>query len=476
MHEERIRAIIMDINKFLSKLFGNKSTRDMKLIQPWVEKIKAAYPAIQALDNDALRAKTKELQHTIQHSADDIKEKIEELKGKVEETPIEDREVIFSQIDKLETQVLDRMEVALNDALPEVFAIVKDTARRFAENETIEVTANDFDRELAASHDFVTIEGDKAIYQNHWVAGGNDTKWNMVHYDVQLFGGVVLHQGKIAEMATGEGKTLVGTLPVFLNALTGNGVHVVTVNDYLAKRDSEWMGPLYMFHGLSVDCIDKHQPNSESRRRAYQADITFGTNNEFGFDYLRDNMAMSPKDLVQRRHNYAIVDEVDSVLIDDARTPLIISGPVPKGDDQLFEQYQPLVQHLVEVQRKLATQYLAEAKQLIKSGDKNRKKKVSLPCSAATRLCLRTIRSLSSSLKLVSKLVCSRLRKSIWRTTTAVCPRLLNLFTLLWTRKCTVSTLPTRVTNGWPTRCMTTSSLCCPTSLPNFHSSRQTRH
>ena len=370
MHEKRIRAIIMDINKFLSKLFGNKSTRDMKLIQPWVEKIKAAYPAIQALDNDALRAKTKELQHTIQHSADDIKEKIEELKGKVEETPIEDREVIFSQIDKLETQVLDRMEVALNDALPEVFAIVKDTARRFAENETIEVTANDFDRELAASHDFVTIEGDKAIYQNHWVAGGNDTKWNMVHYDVQLFGGVVLHQGKIAEMATGEGKTLVGTLPVFLNALTGNGVHVVTVNDYLAKRDSEWMGPLYMFHGLSVDCIDKHQPNSESRRRAYQADITFGTNNEFGFDYLRDNMAMSPKDLVQRRHNYAIVDEVDSVLIDDARTPLIISGPVPKGDDQLFEQYQPLVQHLVEVQRKLATQYLAEAKQLIKSGDK----------------------------------------------------------------------------------------------------------
>ena len=335
---------IMDINKILSKLFGNKSSRDMKAIQPWVEKIKAAYPAIQALDNDGLRAKTKEWQEKIQHSADDIKEKIEALKAKVEETPIEDREVIFNQIDKLETQVLDKMEEALNEALPEVLAIVKDTARRFAENETVEVTANDFDRELATSHDFVTIEGDKAIYQNHWIAGGNDTKWNMVHYDVQLFGGVVLHQGKIAEMATGEGKTLVGTLPVFLNALTGNGVHVVTVNDYLAKRDSEWMGPLYMFHGLSVDCIDKHQPNSESRRRAYQADITFGTNNEFGFDYLRDNMAMSPKDLVQRRHNYAIVDEVDSVLIDDARTPLIISGPVPKGDDQLYEQYQPLVE------------------------------------------------------------------------------------------------------------------------------------
>ena len=360
----------MDINKFLSKLFGNKSTRDMKLIQPWVEKVKAAYPAIQALDDDALRAKTKELQEKIQSSANDLKEKIAELKAKVEETPIEDREVIFNQIDKLEKEVLERYEVALNEALPDAFAIVKETARRFAENDEITVTANDFDRELAARHDFVRIEGDKAIYQNHWVAGGNDLKWNMVHYDVQLFGGVVLHQGKIAEMATGEGKTLVATLPVFLNALTGNGVHVVTVNDYLAKRDSEWMGPLYMFHGLSVDCIDKHQPNSEARRRAYQADITFGTNNEFGFDYLRDNMAMSPRDLVQRSHNYAIVDEVDSVLIDDARTPLIISGPVPKGDDQLFEQYQPLVERLYETQRKLATQYLAIAKQLIASEDK----------------------------------------------------------------------------------------------------------
>ena len=362
----------MDINKILSKLFGNKSTRDMKLIQPWVEKVKAAYPAIQQLDNDGLRAKTKELQHNIQSSANDLKAKIDELKAKIDATPIEDRAVIFNQIDKLEEQVLDRMEEALTAALPDAFAIVKDTARRFSENDTIEVTATDFDRELAAMHDFVRIEGDKAIYQNHWLAGGNDLKWNMVHYDVQLFGGVVLTQGKIAEMATGEGKTLVATLPVFLNALTGNGVHVVTVNDYLAKRDSEWMGPLYMFHGLSVDCIDKHQPNSESRRRAYQADITFGTNNEFGFDYLRDNMAMSPKDLVQRRHNYAIVDEVDSVLIDDARTPLIISGPVPKGDDQLFEQYQPLVERLVEVQRKLATQYLAEAKQMIASGDKKK--------------------------------------------------------------------------------------------------------
>ena len=359
----------MDINKFLSKLFGNKSTRDMKLIQPWVEKIKAVYPTIEQLDNDALRAKTKELQHTIQHSADDIKEKIDELKQKIEETPIEDREVIFNQIDKLETQVLDKMEDALTEALPEVFAIVKDTARRFAQNETIEVTANDFDRELAATRDFVTIEGDKAIYQNHWIAGGNDMQWNMVHYDVQLFGGVVLHQGKIAEMATGEGKTLVGTLPVFLNALTGNGVHVVTVNDYLAKRDSEWMGPLYMFHGLTVDCIDKYRPNSDERRRAYACDITFGTNNEFGFDYLRDNMATSPLDLVQRGHNYAIVDEVDSVLIDDARTPLIISGPVPKGEDQMFDEYKHRVEQLVRTQTTLTTKLLTEAKAKMGSTD-----------------------------------------------------------------------------------------------------------
>lgn len=355
----------MDINKLLSKIFGNKSTRDMKEIQPWVEKIKKAEPAIQALDNDGLRAKTQELKNIIQSSANDIKEKITELKGKIEDTPIEDREPIFSQIDKLEKEVLERYDKKLDEVLPEAFAIVRETARRFSQNEEITVTATDFDRELAATHDFVRIDGDKAIYQNHWIAGGNEITWNMVHYDVQLFGGVVLHQGKIAEMATGEGKTLVATLPVFLNALTGNGVHVVTVNDYLAKRDSEWMGTIYMFHGLSVDCIDKHQPNSAARRKAYQADITFGTNNEFGFDYLRDNMAISPEDLVQRAHNYAIVDEVDSVLIDDARTPLIISGPVPKGDDQMFEQFQPLVENLVNVQRQLATKYLAEAKQLI---------------------------------------------------------------------------------------------------------------
>ena len=362
----------MDINNFLSKIFGNKATRDMKAIQPYVDKVKEIYPTFAALSNDELRAKTKEIQTKVQHSADDLKEKIADLKAKIEKTPIEEREVIFNQIDKLEKEVLDRMEEALNEVQPIAFAIVKDTARRFTENEELVVTANDFDRELAATRDFVRIEGDKAIYQNHWLAGGNDMKWDMVHYDVQLIGGTVLHQGKIAEMATGEGKTLVSTLPVFLNALTGNGVHVVTVNDYLAKRDSEWNGPIYMFHGLSVDCIDKHQPNSEARRQAYMADITFGTNNEFGFDYLRDNMAMAPGDLVQRRHNYAIVDEVDSVLIDDARTPLIISGPVPKGDVQLFEEYQPLVERLVDVQRKLATQYLAEAKTLIASGDKEK--------------------------------------------------------------------------------------------------------
>ncbi len=360
----------MSLNSFLKSLFGDKSSRDMKLIQPIVEKVKAAYPAIQALSNDELRAKTKEIQAYVQDSAKEQKEKIEALKATIEDTPIDERESIFNEIDKLDKEVLDIYEKALDEVLPVAFSIVKETARRFSENEDIVVTANDFDRELAIEHDFVDIDGDKAIYHNHWVAGGNEQKWDMVHYDVQLFGGAVLHQGKIAEMATGEGKTLVATLPVFLNALTGNGVHVVTVNDYLAKRDTEWMGPLYMFNGLSVDCIDKHRPNSPERRKAYQADITFGTNNEFGFDYLRDNMAISPADLVQRRHNYAIVDEVDSVLIDDARTPLIISGPVENGDDQMFEEYQPLVEKLVSVQRQLATQYLAEAKTKISEGQK----------------------------------------------------------------------------------------------------------
>jgi len=360
----------MGFNEFLSSIFGNKATRDMKEIKPWVDKVKAAYPEVAALDNDALRAKTEELKAYIRNSATEQRAKVEELKASVESIELEEREEVFAQIDKIEKEILDIYEKALDEVLPVAFSIVKETAKRFSENEEIVVTATEFDRHLAATKDFVRIEGDKAVYQNHWIAGGNDTLWNMVHYDVQLFGGVVLHKGKIAEMATGEGKTLVATLPVFLNALTGNGVHVVTVNDYLAKRDSEWMGPLYMFHGLSVDCIDRHQPNSDARRQAYLADITFGTNNEFGFDYLRDNMAISPKDLVQRQHNYAIVDEVDSVLIDDARTPLIISGPVPKGDDQLFEQLRPQVERLVEAQKKLATQYLADAKRLIASNDK----------------------------------------------------------------------------------------------------------
>lgn len=370
----------MDFNKLLSKIFGSKATRDMKEIQPWVEKIKAVSPTIEALTNDELRAKTEELKRNIQGSGDELNAQIAEIRAKIEETPIEDRELLFNKIDKLEKEVLERMDVALEEALPEAFAIVKETARRFAQNETIEVTANDYDRELAMTRDFVTIseDGTKAIYQNHWLAGGNDLKWEMVHYDVQLFGGVVLTQGKIAEMATGEGKTLVATCPVFLRALSGRGVHVVTVNDYLAKRDSEWMGPLYQFHGLSVDCIDKHQPNSEARRRAYNSDITFGTNNEFGFDYLRDNMAMSPADLVQRKHYYAIVDEVDSVLIDDARTPLIISGPVERGDDQMYEEYQPLVERLVAVQKKLATEYLTEAKRLLKSDNKEDREKGNL--------------------------------------------------------------------------------------------------
>ena len=370
----------MDFNKLLSKIFGSKATRDMKEIQPWVEKIKAVSPTIEALTNDELRAKTEELKRNIQGSGDELNAQIAEIRAKIEETPIEDRELLFNKIDKLEKEVLERMDVALEEALPEAFAIVKETARRFAQNETIEVTANDYDRELAMTRDFVTIseDGTKAIYQNHWLAGGNDLKWEMVHYDVQLFGGVVLTQGKIAEMATGEGKTLVATCPVFLRALSGRGVHVVTVNDYLAKRDSEWMGPLYQFHGLSVDCIDKHQPNSEARRRAYNSDITFGKNNEFGFDYIRDNMAMSPTDLVQRKHYYAIVDEVDSVLIDDARTPLIISGPVERGDDQMYEEYQPLVERLVAVQKKLATEYLTEAKRLLKSDNKEDREKGNL--------------------------------------------------------------------------------------------------
>ena len=360
----------MGFNEFLSKIFGNKSQRDLKEIMPFIDKIKAVEPCIQALDNDGLRALSADIKQQIAAYVANERQKVVDLRQKIEETDIEKRESIYEEIDKLEKQITDKYEVILDEKLPEAFAIIKETARRFKDNEEIEVTANDFDRNLAATFDFVEIDGDKAYYKNEWMAGGNLVRWDMAHYDVQLIGGVVLHKGKIAEMATGEGKTLVATLPVFLNALTGNGVHVVTVNDYLSKRDSEWMGPLYMFHGLSVDCIDKHRPNSEERRKAYNADITFGTNNEFGFDYLRDNMAIDPLDLVQRSHNYAIVDEVDSVLIDDARTPLIISGPVPRGEDQMFEEYRSKVEFLVKQQSDLATKLLAEARQKINSEDK----------------------------------------------------------------------------------------------------------
>ncbi len=361
----------MDILTGLIKLlFGSKADKDRKEVEPYLNKIKEIYPSIKALSNDELRAHSAALRKRIADFIAEDEASIVEQKKRLEsaDISISEKEKISKNIDTTEKRIDEKIEKILDEILPEAFAIMKDTARRFAENDTVVVTANDFDRNLAATKDFVKIEGDKAVYANHWMAGGNDVKWDMVHYDVQLFGGVVLHKGKIAEMATGEGKTLVATLPVFLNALAGKGVHMVTVNDYLARRDSEWMGPMYEFHGLSVDCIDVHQPNSEARRKAYMADITFGTNNEYGFDYLRDNMASSPKDLVQRKHHYAIVDEVDSVLIDDARTPLIISGPVPKGDDQLFEQYRPSIEHLYGLQRDLVTNLVAESRKLASEG------------------------------------------------------------------------------------------------------------
>ena len=361
----------MDIVSNIIKLFfGSKTDKDRKLIEPYVQKIKDIYPSIERLSNDELREHSAALMKQIADfiAADEAHIAEQKVKLELAETTLSEKEKISKDIEQTTKRIDEKIEQKLDEILPEAFAIMKDTARRFTQNETVVVTANDFDRDLAAKKDFVTIEDDKAIYATHWIAGGNDLKWEMVHYDVQLFGGVVLHKGKIAEMATGEGKTLVATLPVFLNALARKGVHVVTVNDYLARRDSEWMGPMYEFHGLSVDCIDKHQPNSESRRKAYLADITFGTNNEYGFDYLRDNMASSPKDLVQRKHHFAIVDEVDSVLIDDARTPLIISGPVPKGDDQLFEQYRPSIEHLYNLQKNMVTALVAESRKLFAEG------------------------------------------------------------------------------------------------------------
>ncbi|MFI3302095.1 MAG: preprotein translocase subunit SecA [Rikenellaceae bacterium] len=363
----------MDILSSLIKLiFGSKADKDRKEIEPYVEKIKAIYPAVAALSNDELRSRSAALKLSIADYIAPEETKIVELKKRLElhDIALSEKEQISKEVETLTKKIDEKIEEKLDEILPEAFAIMKDTARRFSEHETVTVTATQFDRDLAAEKDFVTIDGNDAIYNTHWIAGGNDLKWEMTHYDVQLFGGVVLHKGKIAEMATGEGKTLVATLPVFLNALAGKGVHLVTVNDYLAKRDSEWMGPIYQFHGLSVDCIDKHRPNSEERRKAYAADITFGTNNEYGFDYLRDNMATSPEDLVQRKHHFAIVDEVDSVLIDDARTPLIISGPVPRGDDQMFEQYRPAIETLFNLQKNLVTSLLAESKSLI-SGDKS---------------------------------------------------------------------------------------------------------
>ncbi|HOU74476.1 MAG TPA: preprotein translocase subunit SecA [Tenuifilum sp.] len=361
----------MGLSNFLTKFFGTKSDRDLRELMPIVNKIREAYPRYTTLTNDQLREETDRLRKVVRDYIAEDEAKVEQLKAQMESDEIdyEEKERVYKEVERLTKQIDDKIEEVLNQVLPDAFSIVKETARRFKENEIIEVTATQFDRDLAARKDFVTIQGDKAIYKNRWMAGGNEIVWDMVHYDVQLIGGVVLHQGKIAEMATGEGKTLVATLPVFLNALAGKGVHVVTVNDYLARRDSEWMGPIYEFHGLSVDCIDKHQPNSEARRRAYNCDITYGTNNEFGFDYLRDNMAIAPDDLVQRKHHYAIVDEVDSVLIDDARTPLIISGPVPKGEDQMFEEYKPKVEKLVNAQRSLITQLLTDARKLISEGN-----------------------------------------------------------------------------------------------------------
>ena len=372
----------MALVDIIKKVFGTKSDRDMKQVKPILDKVLAAYESIDKLSNDELRAKTEELKKKLRDGEAPFEKRIAEIKEELEkDIPVSQKESLATESDKLVKDEDAEIEKLLNEILPEAFAIMKSTARRFAQNPVVEVTASDFDRQLSISHDFVTIEGDKALWKNHWMAGGNEVTWDMVHYNVQLIGGIILHQGKIAEMATGEGKTLVATLPVFLNAIAGKGVHMVTVNDYLSKRDSEWMGPLYMFHGLSVDCIDKHEPNSDARRRAYECDITFGTNNEFGFDYLRDNMATRLNDLVQRKHHFAIVDEVDSVLIDDARTPLIISGPVAKTqDDEQFKLFRPYVEKLCSSQRALITKTLNDAKKAIAEGKEDEGAKLLFRC------------------------------------------------------------------------------------------------
>lgn len=369
----------MSFTGFLSKIFGDKSSRDRKLLQPLVDRINAIGPDLKPLTNDELRARIDAVRADIDGATAEDRKAIEEARATIETLPVDQRQHLWDEIDRREKNILDTLEKKLDEHLCEVFAVMRETAARFAANADVVVTARQLDRDLAAQgRDFVTIDGDKAVWHNHWMAGGNEITWDMVHYDVQLMGGIVLHQGKIAEMATGEGKTLVATLPVFLRSLSRRGVHVVTVNDYLSKRDSEWMGPLYMFHGSTVDCIDKHEPNTPERRAAYNCDITFGTNNEFGFDYLRDNMAMDPEDMVQRKHYYAIVDEVDSVLIDDARTPLIISGPVPKGDDQYFDEFKQNVKNVVQAQQRLVTQILAEAKAKLVSEDKDTRKEGAL--------------------------------------------------------------------------------------------------
>ncbi|MDN5216300.1 preprotein translocase subunit SecA [Fulvivirgaceae bacterium BMA12] len=360
------------VTKGITKIFGNKSEKDIKAVMPLVEKVNEAYEALFAISDDELRAKTKEIKAVIAQELKEIDDELAALHQQIEDNPdidIHQKEEIFDKIDKLEESRNKELEKVLLKVLPDAFAVVKETARRFKDNEKLEVTADLFDKQIAAEKSNVEIQGEKAIWHNRWIAAGNEIVWDMLHYDVQIIGGIILHEGKIAEMATGEGKTLVATLPAFLNALAQRGVHVVTVNDYLAKRDSEWMAPLFEFHGLTIDCIDKHEPNSESRRKAYRADISYGTNNEFGFDYLRDNMARDPEELVQRKHHFAMVDEVDSVLIDEARTPLIISGPVPKGDIHEFHELKPRIAKLVEAQKKLVSQYLIQAKKQINEED-----------------------------------------------------------------------------------------------------------
>ena len=466
----------MSLNSFLSKIFGNKSQRDLKEIKPTIDKINAIGPTLKDLTNDELRGKIQTVRDDIAAATRDDENAVAELKAQIEDLPFDKRQPLWDKIDEHEKHILETLEEKLNEHLPIVFATMRETAARFSANEIIEVTATDLDRRLAVEgHDFVSIDGDKAIWKNKWMAGGNEITWDMTHYDVQLIGGVVLHSGKIAEMATGEGKTLVATLPVFLRSLSKKGVHVVTVNDYLSKRDSEWMGPLYMFHGSTVDCIDKHRPNTPARRAAYNCDITFGTNNEFGFDYLRDNMAMAPEDMVQRKHYYAIVDEVDSVLIDDARTPLIISGPVPKGDDQMFNEYKPNVEKVFLAQRKLVTSILAEAKQKIVSEDKEVRKEGEL-------LLFRAFKGLPKYGPLIKflseegmKTLCSRPRHTISRTTPARCPRSPIPSISSSTRRTAPWNLPTRVSTCSPTATRIRSSSCSPTSPQSSPSWRMCR-